>query len=90
MGYLAMITELTNALQEGTRPTIPADVCAHPNYVALLQKCWAGDPIDRPDFVFIGSVLEGEIAQRNPRVDEVEVDDGSTSSLARPLLSEPW
>ena len=42
---------LNTALQTGRRPTIPAAVlAAHGTFVAVMTRCWAGDPADRPTF----------------------------------------
>jgi serine/threonine protein kinase len=47
----AFFAALNLALQTGRRPGIPVDIeVAHPRYVALLRRCWAGDPVDRPVF----------------------------------------
>jgi hypothetical protein len=40
---------LNHALQTGRRPAIPDAVLAdHAAFVATMQRCWAGDPVDRP------------------------------------------
>jgi hypothetical protein len=42
---------LNSALQRGRRPAIPDAVLAeHAAFVAVMQRCWAGDPVDRPTF----------------------------------------
>jgi serine/threonine protein kinase len=42
------------ALQTGRRSAIPASVLAENEHsaavVAVMQRCWAGDPVDRPTF----------------------------------------
>jgi serine/threonine protein kinase len=49
---------LNTAMQTGRRPSIPKSVAvAHPNYVEVLQLCWAGDPDDRPPFSDITTAL---------------------------------
>ena len=41
--------ELNFALQTGRRPAIPHVVLAeHGAFVAVMQKCWADDPVKRP------------------------------------------
>jgi hypothetical protein len=43
--------QLNHALQTGRRPAIPDVVCAeHGAFVAVMQRCWAGDPANRPTF----------------------------------------
>ena len=48
---LGFFHEFNRALQTGRRPGIPGYcVAEHGAYVALMQRCWAGDPADRPSF----------------------------------------
>jgi serine/threonine protein kinase len=43
--------DLNHALQTGRRPAIPDTVSqVHGAFVAVMQRCWAGDPADRPTF----------------------------------------
>jgi LRR receptor-like serine/threonine-protein kinase FLS2 len=52
------IQGLNSALQTGRRPTIPDFVRAEQSaFVAVMEKCWAGDPIDRPVFSEVASDL---------------------------------
>jgi hypothetical protein len=47
------------ALQTGQRPAIPNDVLAeHGAFVAVMKRCWAGDPANRPDFAEAARELE--------------------------------
>jgi len=49
--YIDFQRQLGEALEAGRRPAVdPADAEAHPNFVALMAKCWAGDPQARPTF----------------------------------------
>ena len=42
---------LNKALQKGRHPTVPSDVLAeHATFIAIMARCWAGDPVDRPTF----------------------------------------
>eukprot|EP00038_Savillea_parva_P029806 m.73591 g.73591 ORF g.73591 m.73591 type:complete len:1221 (+) comp8848_c0_seq1:376-4038(+) len=42
---------LNRALQTGTRPTIPDSVrTEHASFVAIMQRCWEGDPANRLAF----------------------------------------
>ena len=42
---------INTALKTGQRPAIPDGVHAeHPDFVAVMQRCWAGDPFHRPHF----------------------------------------
>lgn len=43
------------AVASGLRPTLPSD-CPK-GYAELIQKCWASDPCDRPNFDNIASAL---------------------------------
>ena len=48
---LAFFEGLNHALQSGHRPTIPDTVVEqHGSFVSVMQRCWAGDPVDRPSF----------------------------------------
>jgi len=43
--------EMNRALQTGRRPAVPDAVLAeHGSFVAVMQRCWAGDPANRPSF----------------------------------------
>ncbi|ERN16030.1 hypothetical protein AMTRI_Chr11g94780 [Amborella trichopoda] len=52
------LTPLQAALgvREGMRPSLPEN--AHPRLLALMQRCWNGDPRERPSFLEIGIELE--------------------------------
>jgi hypothetical protein len=46
-----LFEEINHALQTGRRPAIPDVVCAeHGAFVTVMQRCWAGDPANRPTF----------------------------------------
>jgi serine/threonine protein kinase len=48
---IVLFETLNNALKTGRRPTTPAAVLAdHGAFAAVMQRCWAGDPVDRPSF----------------------------------------
>jgi len=50
--------QLNCALQTGRRPAIPDEVVAeHGEFVAVMQRCWAGDPADRPTFAEVSTDL---------------------------------
>jgi serine/threonine protein kinase len=50
-GELNQFIHLNLALQTGRRPVIPTSVSVeHSSFVAVMKKCWAGDPADRPPF----------------------------------------
>ena len=50
--------QLNHALQTGRRPAIPDDVAAeHGEFVTVMQRCWAGDPADRPSFAEVSNDL---------------------------------
>ena len=47
----SLFNGINHALQTGSRPTIPDAVLAeHGAFVAVMRRCWAGDPTDRPSF----------------------------------------
>ena len=49
---------INRALQTGLRPTIPESVTAeHGAFVEVMQRCWAGDPINRPTFTWAAKEL---------------------------------
>jgi serine/threonine-protein kinase CTR1 len=50
-------TVLIEAVVAGRRPSIPDNSEFSPTYVALLRKCWAGEPLDRPKFSVIVGAL---------------------------------
>jgi hypothetical protein len=46
-----VLRTLNHALQTGQRPAIPQHVVAdHSAFVAVMERCWQGDPVDRPTF----------------------------------------
>lgn len=48
---LELFEGLNNALQTGRRPTVPGTVRAEQAvFVTVMERCWAGDPVDRPTF----------------------------------------
>jgi len=48
---LGFFCALNHALQTGRRPAIPDEVLEnHVDFVAVMEGCWAGDPVDRPEF----------------------------------------
>jgi hypothetical protein len=50
------------ALQAGRRPAIPDFVRADDGaFVTVMQRCWAGDPVDRPTFADAAHELAGII-----------------------------
>jgi serine/threonine protein kinase len=54
----AFFRQLNRALQTGRRPAIPDDVAAeHGEFVAVMQRCWASDPADRPSFAEVSTEL---------------------------------
>ena len=54
----AFFWQLNRALQTGCRPAIPDDVAAeHGEFVVVMQRCWAGDPADRPSFAEVSTEL---------------------------------
>lgn len=55
---LLFFEELNHALQTGRRPTIPPEVIKHHSmFVALMERCWEGDPVNRPPFSEVADVL---------------------------------
>lgn len=53
-----LIAIITGALQTGRRPAIPESVVtAQPEFAALIESCWQGDPARRPSFASIISML---------------------------------
>jgi serine/threonine protein kinase len=55
---VVFIEQLNGALQTGQRPAIPSEVTTKfPRFVMVMQRCWAGDPADRPTFSAAGSEL---------------------------------
>jgi len=50
--------QLSRALQTGRRPAIPETLTAERGeFVAVMQRCWAGDPSDRPTFAEVSNDL---------------------------------
>ena len=48
---VSLFANLNRALKLGQRPTIPMSVLDHRGaFVAVMKRCWAGDPADRPSF----------------------------------------
>jgi len=49
--YVLKFAKLNDALKMGRRPSIPDAVLAHHGaFVKVMQRCWAGDPANRPSF----------------------------------------
>jgi serine/threonine protein kinase len=56
---LELFEGLNLALQTGRRPTIPDAVLQkHGAFVAVMERCWAGDPANRPTFSEAARKLE--------------------------------
>lgn len=54
----AFFAALNRALQTGRRPRIPDEVVAAvPQFVVVMQRCWVGDPANRPLFSQLTSNL---------------------------------
>ena len=66
---MTFFEQLNRALQTGRRPTIPDDVVAeHSEFVVVMQRCWAGDPADRPTFAEVSKCffllsIQGEVTK---------------------------
>ena len=49
--HVSFFEKLNMALQTGMRPAIPSEaVIQSPRFVAVIVRCWSGDPADRPSF----------------------------------------
>eukprot|EP00040_Diaphanoeca_grandis_P015153 m.77111 g.77111 ORF g.77111 m.77111 type:complete len:782 (-) comp24979_c0_seq1:273-2618(-) len=48
---------MIEAVVAGRRPSIPDRHAFSPTYIALLHKCWAGEPFERPNFSAIVDTL---------------------------------
>ena len=58
--YILFFAALCTALENGDRPLIPAEVAeAAPEFVALMEECWATDPAARPEAAAVVRHLEG-------------------------------
>jgi len=54
----SFFVELNRALQTGRRPAVPDEVSAnHASFVAVMERCWAGDPVGRPTFSEVATNL---------------------------------
>lgn len=55
---LEFFGSLNRALQTGERPRVPEVVeAAYPEFVAVMEGCWVGDPADRPTFTAVAADL---------------------------------
>ena len=62
-GYLDFYTTLCDALQGGQRPQLAVEVAQqHPEFVALMQECWATAPGSRPGFEAVVILLAAQAA----------------------------
>ena len=53
-----LFRDLNHALQTGARPAIPEMVLTERGeFVAVMRRCWAGDPVDRPSFTEVARDL---------------------------------
>ena len=58
--YIHFFGALSKALEDGDRPGVPAEVVqVAPEFVALMQECWATDPATRPEAAAVSRLLEG-------------------------------
>ena len=64
LGYPQIITQV---LVKGSRPPLPSDGAAD-DLVALMGRCWAASPDDRPAFAEITSALAAKAAPPSPAV----------------------
>jgi hypothetical protein len=55
--------KLVEKVPAGLRPDIPPNPALLPQFVNLMKRCWAGEPIRRPRFVEITEELVNCIQQ---------------------------
>ena len=85
-GYLELFEVLTRSLQSGVRPSIPAEARTHhPDFVAVMRRCWAGDPEDRPTFADV----EAELSSTANAPPTTSAEQTFPSFSAIDALSEP-
>lgn len=59
--YILFFAALSNALQAGERPELSQDLAdAHPDFVAVMQRCWVTDPATRPTFKAVVDALASD------------------------------
>lgn len=74
--------ELETAVQDGTRPSVPADCL--PEFRALMTQCWAGEPGKRPAFEQIVTRLKAMLTTHAPTAAVTPMNLSSDSlSLSR-------
>ena len=60
---------LNSALQTGRRPIVPIGVSSeHGAFVSVMEKCWAGDPADRPTFFEAANDLAAALRSETPEL----------------------
>ena len=58
--YIEFFAALSEALEHGVRPRVPAEVAqTAPEFVALLQQCWTTDPAARLESAAVAQLLAG-------------------------------
>lgn len=90
--FLHLIQQLSEALRTGKRPAVPAATRQKaPAFVAVMERCWAGDPHERPTFAevapFLGACVRDCDAEEAPRGLGLRREG---AGLTQPLLSAPW
>ena len=57
--YICFFAALSKAHENGERPRVPVEVAqAGPEFVALMQECWATDPAARAEAVALSELLD--------------------------------
>lgn len=89
--YIQLCEQLTRALQNGRRLTIPQDVAEkQPGYARLIRECWVGDPAERPTFSSAVRTLRKCCACKLGVGPGTTMSSDESAALSEPLLSETW
>ena len=88
--FMSFVETLQRLLPTGVRPRVPDEVDrAHPAYCAVMRRCWATQPDERPTFTDIESHLlaaEPDGTDTGAAVDGGGGVKGRDGDLLEPLL----
>lgn len=88
--YLELCSRLADALQTGRRPNLPQAVSTeHPAFTSVMQRCWSGDPVNRPTFSQVVVLLQ-DCGPASLHTAQGRTRGDAESGLSQRLLAEPW
>ncbi|KAI5077479.1 hypothetical protein GOP47_0007303 [Adiantum capillus-veneris] len=80
--HLTPLQAAVGVVQKGLRPTIPKNI--HPRLAELLPRCWQHDPVERPEFTEITTILQDIMKEVLEEEKKEKKGGGFFSSLKKP------